>query len=77
MLNIQTATLSELKAYCIEHAIAVIGDKRYKESYVNSIQNTDHSILVISKHKPYLKKELVLKRILKKIKFKPTTNYCI
>ncbi len=39
MINHQTAKITELKVYCQQKDIQVIGDKRKKQSYIDSINN--------------------------------------
>ncbi|MGL6344303.1 MAG: hypothetical protein ACRC80_34800 [Waterburya sp.] len=38
-INLTNASLSELKIYCQENDITVIGDRRRKQSYIDSINN--------------------------------------
>jgi hypothetical protein len=38
MLNTKTASLTQLKAFCLENNIAVDGDRRCKQSYIEAIE---------------------------------------
>jgi len=39
MINLNTASFSELKAYATENAIAIEGDRRRKQTYIDSIED--------------------------------------
>ena len=53
MLNLQTATLKQLKTYTSENNIYVSGDKRRKESFIQSIEhhnlhnNVEPSVVIV------------------------------